>query len=179
MPSASTAGGRRKPSDRPRAPLRLPPQLLLMVITDDNNHDDRRTAAPPIAATMFYLRNQLPCIKLHGYLYARSRGQPPCSDDSPLRSVERRAIPSFLPAATAHCPIFHRPGLLPLSCLRWVVVVAEDPSPLLLVPTFGVVLVVVVLRSKTPPTPCLWQASASTQKTKKKTRPAIRRSARW
>ena len=30
-----------------------------------------------------------------------------------------------------------------------------------------------------PPTPCLWQAPASTQKTKRKTRPAIRRSARW
>ena len=35
---------------------------------------------------------------------------------------------------------------------------------------------------KTPqnsPTPCHWQAPASTQKTKRKTRPAIRRSARW
>ena len=32
---------------------------------------------------------------------------------------------------------------------------------------------------KNPPTPCLWQAPASTQKTKRKTRPAIRRSARW
>ena len=30
-----------------------------------------------------------------------------------------------------------------------------------------------------PPTPCLWQAPASTQKTKRKTRPAIRRGARW
>ena len=30
-----------------------------------------------------------------------------------------------------------------------------------------------------PPTPCLWQAPASTQKTKRKTRSAIRRSARW
>ena len=28
---------------------------------------------------------------------------------------------------------------------------------------------------KNPPTPCLWQALASTQKTKRKTRPAIRR----
>ena len=35
------------------------------------------------------------------------------------------------------------------------------------------------LRNKNPPTPCLWQAPASTQKTKRKTRPAIRRSARW
>ena len=35
------------------------------------------------------------------------------------------------------------------------------------------------LLNKNPPTPCLWQASASTQKTKRKTRPAIRRSARW
>ena len=34
------------------------------------------------------------------------------------------------------------------------------------------------LRNKNPPTPCLWQAPASTQKTKRKTRPAIRRSAR-
>ena len=33
--------------------------------------------------------------------------------------------------------------------------------------------------NKNPPTPCLWQAPASTQKTKRKTRPAIRRSARW
>ena len=40
-------------------------------------------------------------------------------------------------------------------------------------------VVVVVLRNKNPPTPCLWQAPASTQKTKRKTRPAIRRSARW
>ena len=39
--------------------------------------------------------------------------------------------------------------------------------------------VVVVLHNKNPPTPCLWQAPASTQKTKRKTRPAIRRSARW
>ena len=30
-----------------------------------------------------------------------------------------------------------------------------------------------------PPTPCLWQAPASTQKPTRKTRPAIRRSARW
>ena len=29
-----------------------------------------------------------------------------------------------------------------------------------------------------PPTPCLWQAPVSTQKTKRKTGPAIRRSAR-
>ena len=35
------------------------------------------------------------------------------------------------------------------------------------------------LHNKNPPTPCLWQAPASTQKTKRKTRPAIRRSARW
>ena len=40
-------------------------------------------------------------------------------------------------------------------------------------------VVVVVLRNKNPLTPCLWQAPASTQKTKRKTRPAIRRSARW
>ena len=40
-------------------------------------------------------------------------------------------------------------------------------------------VVVVVLHNKNPPTPCLWQAPASTQKTKRKTRPAIRRSARW
>ena len=33
--------------------------------------------------------------------------------------------------------------------------------------------------NKKPPTPCLWQAPASTQKTKRKTRPAILRSARW
>ena len=39
--------------------------------------------------------------------------------------------------------------------------------------------VVVALHNKNPPTPCLWQAPASTQKTKRKTRPAIRRSARW
>ena len=36
---------------------------------------------------------------------------------------------------------------------------------------------------KNPPTPCLWkviwQAPASTQKTKRKTRPTIRRSAQW
>ena len=32
---------------------------------------------------------------------------------------------------------------------------------------------------KKTPTPCLWQAPASAQKTKRKTRPAIRRSARW
>ena len=36
----------------------------------------------------------------------------------------------------------------------------------------------VVLHNKNPPTPCLWQAPASTQKPKRKTRPAIRRSAR-
>ena len=36
-----------------------------------------------------------------------------------------------------------------------------------------VVVVVVVLHNKNPPTPCLWQAPASTQKTKRKTRPAI------
>ena len=36
----------------------------------------------------------------------------------------------------------------------------------------------IALLKKTP-TPCLWQAPASTQKTKRKTRPAIRRSARW
>ena len=35
------------------------------------------------------------------------------------------------------------------------------------------------LHNKNPPTPCLRQAPASTQKTKRKTRPAIRRSARW
>ena len=35
------------------------------------------------------------------------------------------------------------------------------------------------LYNKTPPTPCLWQAPASAQKTKRKTRPATRRSARW
>ena len=40
-------------------------------------------------------------------------------------------------------------------------------------------VVVVVLHKKNLPTPCLWQAPASTQKTKRKTRPAIRRSARW
>ena len=34
------------------------------------------------------------------------------------------------------------------------------------------------LHNKNPPTPCLWQAPASTQKTKRKTRPAILRSAR-
>ena len=43
----------------------------------------------------------------------------------------------------------------------------------------AVSVVVVVLHNKNPPTPCLWQAPASTQKTKRKTRPAIRRSARW
>jgi hypothetical protein len=32
---------------------------------------------------------------------------------------------------------------------------------------------------KNPPTPFLWKAPASIQKTKRKTRPAIRRSARW
>jgi len=32
---------------------------------------------------------------------------------------------------------------------------------------------------KNPLTPCLWQAPASVQKTKRKTRPAIRQSARW
>ena len=42
-----------------------------------------------------------------------------------------------------------------------------------------VVVVVVVLHDINPPTPCLWQAPASTQKIKRKTRPAIRRSARW
>ena len=48
-------------------------------------------------------------------------------------------------------------------------------------PTGGGVtgIVVVVLHNKNPHTPCLWQAPASTQKTKRKTRPAIRRSARW
>ena len=35
------------------------------------------------------------------------------------------------------------------------------------------------LYNKNPPTPCLWQAPASTQETKRKTRPAVRRSARW
>ena len=38
------------------------------------------------------------------------------------------------------------------------------------------------LHNTNPPTPCLWlcwQAPASAQKTKRKTRPAIRRSARW
>jgi len=36
------------------------------------------------------------------------------------------------------------------------------------------------LNYKNPPTPCLWQAPASAQKTRRKTRPAaIRRSARW
>ena len=35
------------------------------------------------------------------------------------------------------------------------------------------------MRNKNPPTPCLWQAPASTQKTKRKARPAVRRSARW
>ena len=35
------------------------------------------------------------------------------------------------------------------------------------------------LHNKNPPTPCLWQAPVSTQKAKRKTRPAIRRSARW
>ena len=35
------------------------------------------------------------------------------------------------------------------------------------------------LRYKKSPTSCLWQAPASTQKTKIKTRPTIRRSARW
>ena len=35
------------------------------------------------------------------------------------------------------------------------------------------------LQNKNPPTPFLWQASASTQKTKRKTRPANLRSARW
>ena len=34
---------------------------------------------------------------------------------------------------------------------------------------------VIILHNKNPPTPCLWQAPASTQKTKRKTRPAIRR----
>jgi len=34
------------------------------------------------------------------------------------------------------------------------------------------------LNDKKTPTPCLWQAPASAQKTKRKTRPAIRRSAR-
>ena len=43
----------------------------------------------------------------------------------------------------------------------------------------AVLQVVVVLNNKNPPTPCLWQAPASTQKTKRKTGPAIRRSARW
>ena len=41
------------------------------------------------------------------------------------------------------------------------------------------VVVVVVLRNKKTPTPCLWQAPASTQKTQRKTRPPIRRGARW
>ena len=35
------------------------------------------------------------------------------------------------------------------------------------------------LHYKNPPTPCFLQAPASTQNTKRKTRPAIRRSARW
>ena len=35
------------------------------------------------------------------------------------------------------------------------------------------------LPQKNPPTPCLWQAPASARKTKRKTRPDIRRSARW
>ena len=35
------------------------------------------------------------------------------------------------------------------------------------------------LLNKNPPTPCLWQASASTQKIKRKTGPTICRSARW
>ena len=40
-------------------------------------------------------------------------------------------------------------------------------------------VVAVVFHNKNPPTPCLWQAPASTQFAKRKTRPAIRRSARW
>ena len=35
------------------------------------------------------------------------------------------------------------------------------------------------LHNKNPPTPCLWQAPASGQKIKRKTRPAIRRSERF
>ena len=52
-------------------------------------------------------------------------------------------------------------------------------GPCLVVVVVVVVVLVVVLYNKNPPTPCLWQAPASTQKTKRKTRPAIRRSARW
>ena len=58
----------------------------------------------------------------------------------------------------------------------WICVGPRDP-PHLHKPGLG--SVVVVLHNKNPPTPCLWQAPASTQKTKRKTRPAIRRSARW
>ena len=51
------------------------------------------------------------------------------------------------------------------------------PPPLLPPPGVGVMM----MRNYTInlPTPCLWQAPASIQKTQKKTRPAIRRSAWW
>ena len=69
--------------------------------------------------------------------------------------------PDFLPTEPAKSSL--------ASCASFAL--APPASPCLVVE--------VVLRNKNPPTPCLWQAPASTQKTKRKTRPAIRQSAQW